>query len=97
MLTCNVATYVRMTFYFTVLSWGVHPTFDSYCPPGNLLRCFRIGTTWPCSTAAPIMPYPGELMKLKMGNHINPIVSKQVADVLTGDNMKVGRANLILE
>ena len=43
-----------------------------------------------CSSAAPLTPCAGELVKLKAGNHINHIVRQRVADLLTHKMTKVG-------
>ena len=72
------------------------------CQPGTLLRCFglyrtTVGATWPCSNAALSKHCAGELMKLKEGNHINTMVSRQVVDVLTNENTKVGSVSLAVE
>ena len=72
------------------------------CQPGKLLRCFglyrpTVGASWPCSNDEILKPCAGELMKLKEGNYINTMVSRQVADVLTNENTKVGSVSLALE
>ena len=49
-----------------------------------------------CTSAVPLTPCAGELVKLKAGNYIHPIVRFLVTDVLTDDDSTVGRGSLDL-
>ena len=46
-----------------------------------------------CTSAVPLTPCAGELVKLKAGNYIHPIVRYWVTYVLTDDDSKVGRGS----
>ena len=46
-----------------------------------------------CGNGVFLASHVAELLKLKEGSNIGPIVRQQVANVLTGDTTKVGRAS----
>ena len=77
---------------FCVVSWLVPSGIRSFVHPHCLdtLPLFKAphGTS-----AVALTPCAGELVKLKAGNYIHPIVRYWVTYVLTDDDSKVGRGS----
>ena len=81
---------------YTFLPFMVQHIFAWYCARHcyDALVSVVLWRVLPARNAEPLAPYVGEVAKLKTDNHIGPIVSKQIADVLTDDSTKVGRSKV---
>ena len=77
---------------FCVVSWlvpsGIRSIFHPHC-----LETLPLFKAPHCASAVPLTPCAGELVKLKAGNYIHPIVRYWVTYVLTDHKSKVGRGS----
>ena len=77
---------------FGVVSWLVPSGIRSFVHP-HCLDTLPLFKAPHCASAVPLTPCAGELVKLKAGNYIHPIVRYWVTYVLTDHKSKVCRGS----